>query len=267
MTTQKIHPTAIIDKAAELGEEVEVGPYAIIGRDTRIGAGCRVAAHVVIHPYTTTGQNCRFHSGAVIGDLPQDHAFDERCVSFVEIGNDCVIREGVTIHRGTKENTVTKVGDHVFLMAFSHLAHNVQLADNVILANNVLLGGYVEVDEKVFIGGGCGVHQFVKIGKLAMLGGNSGLSKDVPPYCTVRGVSLNDVAGLNAIGMKRAGIDVKERAAIKKAFNLLFCSGLNTSLAIEQIKELFPEGPASEFWKFHERSNRGFCPMKGHSAD
>ena len=255
-----IHPTAVISAKAALGESVSVGPFAVIDEDVRIGDGSMIGAHAVIHRYTTLGPECRVHAGAVLGDLPQDLSF-QGATSSVEIGARCVIREGVTIHRGTKEGTATVVGDECFLMAFSHLGHNVRLGNAVILANGVLLAGYVEVGDRVFISGHAGVHQFVRIGRLAMLTGLSGVSKDVPPFCLV-GVGRNVIAGLNIVGLKRAGLAPDARKQIKAAFDLLYRSGLNVSQALEQMRKEFPDGPAAELWRFVEASKRGICAFR-----
>ena len=255
-----IHKTAIIESGSEIGKDVSVGPFSYIESGAKIGDGCVIGSHVTIMRHTILGSKCQVHAGVVLGDLPQDLGFAGG-ESFVKIGVNCVIREGVTIHRGTKPGTETVIGDGCFLMAFSHCAHNVKLGNNVILANNVMLGGYVEVGDKAFISGGTGVHQFVHIGRLAMVGGNSGLSKDLPPFCTVRSISFNTVAGMNIVGMRRAGLSPEERAQIKKAFKMLYCSGLNVKQAVEHMKPVFPSGPAQEFWQFVEQSKRGICKM------
>lgn len=253
-----IHATALISKKAELGSDVDVAPYAIIGDHCRIGDRCIIGPHVIIHPFTTLGAGTRVHAGAVIGDLPQDVGFNGGR-SEVIIGANCIIREGVTIHRGTKEGTRTVVGDGCFLMACSHLGHNVQLGQSVIVANGALLAGYVEVGDRAFISGNAVVHQFCRIGRLAMLSGLSAIGKDVPPYCVTAAVTRNRVAGLNIVGMRRAGLGAEERRQIKAAFDILYRSGLNVSQAVERIKALFPSGPAADFWQFAEASKRGLC--------
>lgn len=253
-----IHKTAVVDPGAEIGENVAVGPFSIIEGDVKIGAGCTIGPHVSIMRYTTMGENCKVHAGAVIGDVPQDLGFSGG-ETFVRIGSNCVIREGVTIHRGTKPGTATEIGDNCFLMAFSHCAHNVKLGNNVIAANNVMFAGYVEVGEKAFISGGVGIHQFVHVGRLAMVGGNSGLSKDLPPFCTVRSVTFNSVAGMNIVGMRRAGITAEQRVQIKQAFKMMYYSGLSVQQAVERMKVAFTSGPAQEFCRFIEQSKRGVC--------
>mgnify|MGYP000697206731 CR=1 FL=1 len=253
-----IHSTAVVESGAELGQNVEVGPFAFIQAGARIGDDCVIGPHVVILGSVFLGRGCRIHTGAVIGDEPQDLSF-KGGVSWVRIGDGCVIREGVTIHRGTKEGTGTEIGDECYLMAFSHFAHNVKLGRKVIVANNAVLGGYVEVGERCFISAHCPVHQFVRIGRLAMLGGASGISKDVPPFCTTRPMAVNEILGLNVVGMRRAGIGPEDRAAIKRAFILLYRSGLNVSQAVERIRATFTSGPALEFCDFIAGSRRGIC--------
>ena len=238
-----IHPTAVIEDGAVIGENANIGP------------------HVVILRNVTIGPNCRIHAGAVIGDLPQDLAFRE-AETFVRIGADCVIREHATIHRGTKPDTATVVGDGCYLMAHSHLAHNVCLGDRVIVANGALLAGYVEVGDLAFVSGNVVVHQFVRIGRLAMLSGGCGISKDLPPFCTTVGLQRNAIAGLNAVGMRRAGLSPVERAQAKQAFTLLYRSHLNVSQALEKIRQEFTDGPALEFVRFVAASRRGICTMR-----
>jgi UDP-N-acetylglucosamine acyltransferase len=259
-----IHPTAVVDPGAVIGANVAIGPFAFIDRDTQIGDGCVIGPHSVILRYTSLGRNCRVHACAVLGDLPQDLAFKDE-PSYVKIGANCVFREGVTIHRGTKPGTSTIVGDNCFLMANSHLAHNVQLGNGVIIANGALLAGYVEVGERAFISGNAVIHQFVRIGRLAMLSGVSGIGKDVPPFCTTVGVCRNRIAGLNVVGLRRAGIGPEERQAIRSTIKILYRSGLNVSQALERIKKEFTQPAVQEICAFVEASKRGICTM--HAED
>ena len=253
-----VHPTAVIEDGAELGANVTVGACAYIEKGAQLEDGCVVGPHAVIYGSTTLGEGCRVHAGAVLGDVPQDLAF-EGGESRVRIGARCVIREGVTIHRGTKTDTTTTVGDDCFLMAYSHLGHNVELGNRVIVVNNAMLGGYVVVEDGAFISGKVGVHQFCRVGRLAMLGGNSIATKDVPPFAMTRTAALNEVVGLNVVGMRRAGMTAEERQAVKRAFETIYRSGLNVSQAIASLREEGVEGPAAEFITFIEASKRGIC--------
>jgi UDP-N-acetylglucosamine acyltransferase len=254
-----IHPTALVDSSAVLGRDVEIGPFAIVEGQVEIGDGCVIGPRASVLAHTTLGAGCRVHTGAVLGDLPQDLAFTNE-PSYVRIGNYCVIREYVTIHRGTKPGSVTTMGDHCFLMANAHLAHNAKLGDHVILANGALIAGYAEVGDRAFISGNVAVHQFVRIGRLAMMGGGSGVSKDVPPFCLVPGLTANRVACLNLVGMKRAGFTPEQRQQAKDAFRILYRDGLTVTDAVAAIRTAFPEpGPAQEMADFTAHSKRGIC--------
>lgn len=262
----QIHPTAVVHKNAKLDPETVIGPYAVIDEQVQIAAGVKIGPHVVIYKYTSLGKNCTVHAHAILGDLPQDTAYKDT-LSYVRIGSGTVIREGVTIHRGTKPETVTEVGDNCYLMANSHLAHNVKMGNNVVVANGALLAGYVEVGERAFISGNCVIHQFVRIGRLAMLGGNCGISQDVLPFCTAASVHLNVIAGLNVVGMRRAGIAAEDRLIIKRIFSVLFRSGLNITQAVEKIKQEKHSPLAREICEFIESSKRGICGFKAAEED
>lgn len=261
-----IHPTAVLQPGAKVGVNVRIGPFAYIDEHAEIGDNCVLGSHVSVLGHTAIGEGCHLHTGAVVGGEPQDLGYKGE-VSFVRVGKRCVIREYVTIHRGTKAGTLTEVGDECFLMALVHLAHNVKLQNRVIIANGTMLGGYVEVGERAFISGSVTVHQFVKIGRVAMVGGAAGLSKDVPPFCTVQSMGRNLVSGLNVVGMRRAGISSGERLAIKEAFKTLYRSGMNVSQAAAVLKDKFTAGPAAEFAAFIEHSDRGLCRLAADEGD
>jgi UDP-N-acetylglucosamine acyltransferase len=256
-----IHPTAVVDPGSVIGDHVTIGPFAFVDRDTQIGEDCVIGPHSTILRHTSLGRGCRVHAGAVLGDLPQDLSFQDD-LSYVKIGMNCVLREGVTIHRGTKKGTSTVVGNDCFLMANSHLGHNVQLGNDVIVANGALLAGYVEVGERAFISGNVVIHQFVRIGRLSMLSGSSAVGKDVPPFCMTVAVSRNRVGGVNIIGLRRAGIGLDDRQAIRNAFKILYHSGLNVSQALDRIKKEFTQPAVQEFCAFIEASKRGICAMR-----
>lgn len=258
-----IHPTALLDRSAQVDPTVEVGPYAVIGPEVVIGAHTQIGPHAVIHRFTTMGERCRVHAHACLGDAPQDMAFKDT-PSYVRIGHDVVLREGVTVHRGTKEGTTTEVGDHCYLMANSHVGHNSILGHHVILANGVLLGGYVEVGDRAFISGNCAIHQFVRVGRLAMVGGVAAMSVDVPPFCVTRTGSLNTLAGLNTIGLRRNGISAEDRLALRAVFHRVFRSDRNRREVVAELRQAHPSPLVLEFLDFIAASKRGVCrPRRG----
>ncbi|MEA3210791.1 MAG: UDP-N-acetylglucosamine acyltransferase [Chthoniobacter sp.] len=255
-----LHPTALIHPGAQLGENVTVGPYAVIEGPARIGDGCVIAAHAVITGHVIMGKENVIGYGAVIGAEPQDFAFQPSVQSEVRIGDGNRIREYCTLHRGTSTGSATLVGNHCFLMAGAHLAHNVQLGDRVILANNVLLGGHVIVEERVFVGGGCVFHQHIRVGRLAICQGASAFSKDVPPFTLA--AERNGVASLNIVGLRRAGLTPVERVDVKEAFRLLYRSGLNVTQALAVAKERTWGEYGQLFWDFVAASGkRGLCSL------
>lgn len=252
-----IHETAVISEDARIGDNVAIGPYSVIEAGVTVGDNCRIGPHVSLYQYTSLGDGCEVHAGAAVGGKPQDKGFEE-AESFVEVGAGCVIREGVTIHRGTGEGTVTKIGNDCFLMALAHVAHNCILGNGVIMANGSMLGGHVEVGDGAFISGGAGIHQFVRIGRLALIGGNSVCGKDVPPFCMVEPCTWGSVEGLNVVGMRRAGVGPEDRLAVKRIFKMLYVSGMNVKQAVTQIDEMGGE-MAVEMSEFIRGSQRGIC--------
>ena len=253
-----IHPTAIVDPGAQLGVDVQIGPHAYVAATARLGDGCILNPHAVVLGYTTLGARCKVHAGAVIWDLPQYLSFKDE-PSYVVVGDDCTFREGVTIHRGTKPGTTTRIGSHVFMMANTHAAHNTEVGDRVIMANGALLGGYVTVGERCFLGGNAAVHQFCHIGRLAMVGALSFISKDLPPFCITLSSENSRVGGLNLVGLRRAGFTAAPRAQIKAAFGVIYRSGLNTAQAREKLRA-DPGNPfAAEFADFLGGAKRGIC--------
>jgi UDP-N-acetylglucosamine acyltransferase len=261
MTAPKIHPTALVDPGARIGADVEIGPFSTIGPEVVIGAKTIVQSHVVIEGEVTIGTGNFIGHGAVIGAPPQDVAFSPERKTRVEIGNDNVIREYCTIHRGSPDGSATKIGDNNFLMAAAHLGHNCAIEDNVIIANNCLLGGHVRVENGAFLGGGGVFHQHMRIGRLALTQGASGFSKDIPPF--VIAAEINYVFGVNVIGLRRAGFSGRDRDEIKAAFKLLYTSGLNISQALEKAATIELGAPAREFFAFVAAAGkRGICPLK-----
>ena len=253
-----IHPTAIVEPGAQLGVDVQIGPHAFVAATARLGDGCVLAPHAIVLDHATLGARCKVHSCAVIGDLPQDLSFKNE-PSFVVVGDDCTFRESVTIHRGTKPGTTTRVGHHVFMMANSHVAHNCEVGDHVVMANTAALGGYVSVGERCFLGGNVGVHQFCHIGRLAMVGSGAFISKDLPPFCIAPASGCSLVSGLNVVGLRRAGLTAPQRAQIKRAFSILYRSGLNTSQARERLLSESDNPFSAEFAAFLTHAKRGLC--------
>ena len=254
----QIHPTSAIEPGAKIGNNVSIGPFCYIRHDVEIGDNCILDAHVTLLPYTSIGQNCHLHSNVVLGDLPQDVAFKDE-PSYVKIGDNCTLREGVTIHRGTKAGTTTNVGDNCLLMAYSHLAHNVQLGNYVIVANGALLAGYVEVGDRAFISGNCLVHQFARVGRLVMLAGGCAIHKDVPPFCMTRSTTLNKIMGLNTVGLRRAGFTSEQRLTVKRAFKILYQSNLLIPEALAKLEAEFDSDLVREMCDFIKKSQRGIA--------
>ena len=253
-----IHKTAIIDPAAKLGENVSVGPYTTIDADTVIGDNCVIGPRVSVMPYTTIGSGCKIHAGAVLGDLPQDLSYED-CESFVKIGDNCTLRECVTVQRGDKSGTTTSMGNNCMIMAYSHLGHNAKMCNNVIMATHSGLAGHAEVADNVFISSFVGIHQFCKVGRLAMIGGIVSVTKDVLPYSMMANNKLNVLAGMNIVGMRRAGIDAAGRKNIKAAFKLIFHSDLKISDAMAEIEKTLPAELSKELADFVAISKRGLC--------
>jgi UDP-N-acetylglucosamine acyltransferase len=259
-----IHPTAVIDEHAELAPDVRVGAYAIISGAVRMGPGCIVDSHAVIKGPVAFGARNVIGPGAVIGGYPQDLSFKPEVESSVEIGDDNVVREHCTIHRGTKAGSKTVVGSNCYLMAGAHLGHNSRLGNQVILANAVLLGGYVEIGERAFLGGGTVVHQHTRIGQLAILQGMTAVGLDIPPFTTAAG--RNGVVGLNIVGLRRAGFDLPARSEVKRGFDLLYRHGLKPAEAARQAESENWSPGLLAFWEFVRASKRGICPFRSWRA-
>jgi UDP-N-acetylglucosamine acyltransferase len=249
-----IHQTAIVDPGAELGEGVGVGPFSIIEDGVTIGAECTIGPHCVIKSGVTMGTGNALDVGVVLGSEPQDAKYrGER--SFVEIGNDNLIREYVTIHRATGEDEVTSVGDNNFLMAYAHLGHNVQIGSNCSLASFAGLSGHCIVQDRAIIGGLSGLHQYVTVGRMCMIGGHSRVTRDIPPFCTAQG---NEVHAVNVIGLQRNGVSREDQGALREAFKMIYRSDLNTSDAIEELRREGELSPlVEEFITFIEEVNAG----------
>ena len=260
-----IHPTAVIHPLANLHPTVQIGPYAIIGENVKIGADTSIGAHVVIEGPTEIGVGNRIFAGAIIGSEPQDLKY-KGGESWVKIGNYNQIREYVTINRATGENEVTQLGDHNLLMAYAHVAHNCIIENEVIIANSVALAGHIHIESKARISGVLGVHQFVHIGSLAMVGGMSRIERDVPPFAIVEGNPAR-VRSLNLIGLQRSGLSEEDLSQLKKAFRLIYRSKMSFTEALKQLELVSDNSFVQHFYRFlHDSTNlkqrRGPIPGK-----
>jgi UDP-N-acetylglucosamine acyltransferase len=262
-----IDPSARIAPEVELAPDVSVGPGVIIDGPSRIGAGTRILAHAYIGPYTTIGEGNLIGFGAVVGYEPQDYAFTG-AESYTVIGDHNRIREYVTIHRGTTPGSATRVGNHNFLMALSHLAHNSCLGDHVVVVNGALVGGYVEVADRAFISANCLLHQFIRVGTLAIMRGGSRASRDIPPYAIID--HEHTVRGVNLVGLKRAGMSSPQIAALRRAFRLLFFRRTNLKAALARVEqEVTPTPEVLHLLEFIRAAKRGVAmgPKDAGDAD
>jgi UDP-N-acetylglucosamine acyltransferase len=253
-----IHDTAIIAPGAEIGPNVKIGPYAIIGEHVKIGEGTIIHPHVVITGRTTIGKHCEFFQGASIGEVPQDLKYRGEDTATI-IGDNTTIRECATVHRAVGEGNETRIGNNVLMMAYTHVAHNCIVGNNVIMSNVATLAGHVIVEDRAVIGGLTAVHQFTKIGRNCMCGGMSRINQDVPPFVIVAGNPAY-VAGLNSVGISRAGISLEVRRELKKAYKILYKRGLSLADAISTMEqELNSYEEVEHFMRFLRSVERGIC--------
>jgi len=252
-----IHPTAIIDPGAEIESNVSIGPYAIIKKDVHIGSGTEIGPYTTIDQYVTVGQDCKIFQYASIGAAPQDLKYHGE-KTFLTIGRGTIIREFVTINRGTEfGGGYTEVGEENYLMAYTHIAHDCKTGKQVILANNATLGGHIELGDNVTVGGLVAIHQFVKIGDYAYIGGKSAIVKDIPPYVIAAGDRAT-LHGLNNVGLDRHKFPKSTIASLKKSYRIVFRIGLTVKQASERVRaevEQIPE--VVNFMNFIEKSTRG----------
>ena len=254
-----IHPTALVHPDAELGEGVEIGPYTIITGTVKIGPGTIVGARVMIEGYTTLGAENEIFTGAVLGSRTQDKKFDGG-ISYLKIGDRNKIREYVTINPGTKAETETVIGNDNLLMAYSHVAHDCALHNRTTLANVATLAGHVIVEDGAIIGGLSAVHQFVKIGKMALIGGCSKVVQDVPPYVIADGHPAK-AHGINLVGLERAGFSSADKQVIKKAYKIIFKSGMTLKKSVAALRREFPSSNPhlADLIQFLNQAERGIC--------
>ncbi len=262
MQTQ-IHSTALVHADAELDTGVSIGPYSIVEAGVTVGAGTQILARAHLMTGCSMGRNNEVHPGCVLGNTPQDRAFQSDTQSFLEIGDDNIFRENVTMHRATSPNSATKIGNRGFFMGNSHAAHDVMIGDDVIVCNNTVLAGYVSVGNRAFISGNVVVHQFTRIGDLCMLGGSSAAGQDAPPFTMVIGRS--QIRNLNAVGMRRAGIPKSTRSEIKKLYGAIFASRGNFDEVLEVVAQAPDIPEINLIRKFYQaKSKRGFMWPPAH---
>jgi UDP-N-acetylglucosamine acyltransferase len=252
----EVHPTALIDPSAELAPGVVVGPYSIVGPGVRVGARTRIGSHVLIERDTTVGEECTLHQGAVLGTDPQDLKYMGEPTVLV-VGDRTVIREYASLNRGTIASGVTRVGSDCMLMAYTHVAHDCHLGNHVILSNAVNMAGHVSIGDWAIVGGLTPIHQFVRIGAHAFVGGATRVAKDVPPYVKAAGSPM-ELYGLNSVGLQRRGIPDDVRRELKRAYRLFFASNHNVAQALARAREELRALPEVEvFLSFFENTERG----------
>lgn len=252
-----IAPTARVDPGAVIAPQVRIGDFCIVDSDVVIGAGCVLEPYVWIKRWTTLGEANEISAGTVLGTDPLDKNFSG-ARSYLRIGSRNKIREHYTISRGTAPESVTEIGDDNYIMTSGHIAHNCRIGNRTVIASCALLAGYVDVEDEAFISGGVVVHQFSKIGRLAMIGGNTRVNSDVPPFFMYSGFNI-EAKGLNVVGLKRAGYRASELAALKKAYQILYRSGLKLEEALGRIESEIPTPEALHLVRFIRGSERGIC--------
>lgn len=252
-----VHPTALVEKGAELAEGVSVGPYTLVGSEVRVGPGTGIGSHTILEGRTEIGAECRIGSHVIIGAPPQDVKYRGEPTRVV-VGDRCLVREYASIHRASVGGTgTTSVGPQCFIMAYVHVAHDCELGEQVIMANQASMAGHVKIGRFAFIGGMTGIHQFVRIGEFAFLGGMSGALQDIPPYVKAQGDRAKPY-GLNVVGLRRHGFSAETIHALNEAYRLIFTAGLNTSQALEQLTQASAGVPeVQRFIDFIKRSQRG----------
>ncbi len=250
-----IHPTAIVSPSASLGSDLTIGPYAVIEDSVVMGKGCSIGAHTVIKSGTILGEGNDIAEHVVLGGAPQ-HLKRSAELGGLSIGNGNTIREYCSFHRSMKPGTSTTVGDNNLFMAVSHVAHDCRVGSNIVFANNVMLAGHVQVEDRAFISGGVGIHQFCRIGSLAMVGGMTKVVQDVPPYVTLD--ENSQVCGLNLVGLRRSGHSTEQITELKKAYRTIYRSGLKWTEVLTSLRAEFPTGPAAAMHVFCSTGKRGF---------
>lgn len=251
-----IHATAVVHPKAQVDPTVQIGPYAVIDADVVVGPRCVLGPYVHLTGWTRIGADNKFHTGCVIGDAPQDVKYAGQATTLL-IGDNNTFREHVTVHRSSHAEGETSIGSNNLLMAHGHVGHNSHVGNSVLLANGAQLGGHASVDDRAFISANCLVHQFVRVGTLALMQGGAAISLDLPPYTIARGD--NGICGLNVVGLRRAGLSREARLELKRLYQLLFRSGLRLQVALEQARQQFTGEAAGTLIQFVATTKRGLC--------
>ena len=252
-----VSPVARVHADAVIGPQCVIGDFCVIDHDVTLGAGCRLEPYVYVKRWTTLGERNEISSGTVLGTDPLDKSFtNER--SYLRIGNENRIREHYTVSRGSRPETVTEIGDSNYIMTSGHIAHNARIGSHIVIASCALIAGYVEIEDQAFVSGGVVVHQFSKIGRLAMIGGNTRVNLDVPPFFLYSGFDVQPV-GLNVVGLRRAGFTKEDIASLKAIYRVLYRSGLKVQEALDRIIQEFPTSHARHLVNFVRSSRRGIC--------
>jgi len=256
-----IHPTAIVDKTARIGKNVQIGPYAVVEADTVIEEDCKIGNFATVGQYTHLGAGCTLFPHAVVGTIPQDLKFHGE-KTFLEVGSNTTFREFCMINRGTENGGgITKIGSGCLIMAFSHIAHDCIVGDGVIMANGATLAGHIIIEDYAIIGGLSAIHQFARIGKYAMVGGSSGVSQDILPFCLSADPRAT-LYGINKIGLLRHNFTQQQIGNLTKAYRILFLENLPLEEAINKLESLFDDPNISHLIKFIKTTKRGFCRPK-----
>ena len=255
-----VHPSAIVSPTADIAPDVQIGPLCVIQSNVTIGRRCILQSHVTIKDGTILGDDNLVFDGAVLGGFPQHINLPEH-PGRVVIGSGNTVRENVTVHRAMATEAATVIGDNNLLMVGAHIAHDCRLGNHTIITNNVLLGGHVAVEDRAYLSGAVAIHQFCRIGSLAMVGGQAHVTRDVPPFVTLDGLS-SLVVGLNQIGLRRAGYDAAAIQQLKAAYRVIYRSGLTWGEVLQRLEIEFTEGPAAEFHRFLATTDRGIAPER-----
>lgn len=250
-----IHPTAVVDSRSEIANNVSIGPFCVIEAGVVIEEGCQLASHVVVKTGTSLGKNNTVSESAILGGRPQHLRAGTR-VGKLRIGEGNLIREHVTIHSGLGEEDATVVGNQNLIMVNTHVAHDCIIGSHTVLTNNVMIAGHVSIGDRAYLSGAAGIHQFCRIGTLAMVGGQAHLNRDVPPYVTIDGLSSH-VVGLNMIGLRRSGFRDDDLRQLKAAYRVIYRSGLDWNQVLATLQRNFNKGPAAVFYEFLKPSRRG----------